>query len=896
MVGETLSHFRIIERIGGGGMGEVYLAEDLELQRRVALKVLPRGLSANPDRLARFKREARAAAAINHPGVVTLHGVEEAGGTYFLTMELVEGPTLDASIPAGGLPLPRFFELALELVDAVWAAHQRGVVHRDLKPSNVMLTKSGRLKVLDFGLAKFDTGIELDAASQLVTEGLLTHTGQVIGTPYYMSPEQVEGKPTDTRSDLFSLGVILHQMAVGDRPFKGTSSASIMSAILTHEPPLVSEVRSELPRALSRIVRHCLEKESDRRFQTALDLHNELAQLAAELRDPAPSTPAASRARAAPGRRGPRRWLLWTALTAGVLILGLAALYWSREPPAPGSSDRPSPARVHTLRPLTVSAAVDEFPAYSGDGRQLAFSREVDGYRKVFALDLTTDTERQLTQGPTDDIQPAWSPDGSTLLFVRSSRPDGTIQISDPYSMHERGDIWRLELASGKLVRIAEEAFHPRFSPDGSKVAFYADWAGPERIWITDPFGRNPEQVTRDDSEQVSHLLPEWSPDGTKIVFQNNYWTTKFDIRVVDIATGEMRWVTNDGYTDVNPVWSADGRRLYFSSYRSGGMNIWRVPVDSGGSPSGPVEQITTGAGADIDLAISPDGSALAFTVSKLNADVWRLPLDPATARPTGPAEPLIVTTREDSRGAWSPDGTRVAFNSDRGGDMNLWLLTLADGSTRQLTHGPGGDYQAEWSPDGKRLAFFSARAGNGDVWTVDLTSGELAQLTDDPAIDINPFYSPDGNWIVFQSDRGGRREAWIMRSDGSEERQLTSNTFAGVHYFCWTTDSRYVLFNGAQGGAWRVPVEGGEPDLVAANAGGWHMSLSPDGGLILDNNHRSIQVTEARADAPRAEIFSFDDPSISIDYTVWSPDGRWVLFDRLKPREGDIWMLELAD
>jgi len=892
MVGETLSHFRIIERLGAGGMGEVYLAEDLDLRRRVALKVLPRGLAASPERLERFKREARAAASINHPGVVTLHGVEEADGTLFLTMELVEGPTLDASIPSGGLPLPRFLELALQLVDAVQAAHQKGVVHRDLKPSNVMLTESGRLKVLDFGLAKVETGIELDAASQLATEGLLTHTGQVMGTPHYMSPEQVDGKSTDARSDLFSLGVILHEMAVGDRPFRGTSSASIMSAILTQEPPLVSELRPELPRALSRIIRHCLEKSPNRRFQAARDLYDELAQLAAELQN---TTLAASPGALRSGRRGGRRWLAWTTLAAAVLVAGLAVLYRGR---LPSPAEAPEPAaqpRVHTLRPLTVSAAVDEFPSYSADGHQLAFSREVDGYRKVFARDLASGEERQLTEGPTDDIQPAWSPDGSTLLFVRSNRPDGTIQISDPYSMHERGDIWRLEMASGKLTRIAEEAFHPRFSPDGSQVAFYADWAGPERIWITDPFGRNPEQVTRDDSEQVSHLLPEWSPDGRRIVFQNNYWTTKFDIRVVDVATGEMGWVTNDGYTDANPVWSADGREIYFSSYRSGGMNVWRVPVNSVGSPTGAVEQITTGAGADVDLAISPDGSALAFTVSKLNADIWRLPLDPTTAQPTGPAEPLIVTTREDSRGAWSPEGSRIAFNSDRSGDMNLWLLTLADGSTRQVTRGPGGDYQAEWSPDGNRLAFFSARAGNGDVWTVDLASGELAQLTDDPAIDINPFYSPDGRWIVFQSDRGGRREAWIMRADGSEERQLTSNTFAGVHYFCWTADSRYVLFNGAQGGAWKVSVDGGEPELVAANAGGWHMTLSPDGKRILDNNHRSILATEARPDAPRLEIFSFDDPAISIDYTVWSPDGRWVLFDRLKPREGDIWMLELG-
>ncbi len=886
-LGSELSHYKILDRLGAGGMGEVYLAEDTNLGRRVALKVLPAALSGDPERLERFRRESRAVAAINHPGVVTLYGVEEASGVQFLTMELVEGRTLDEMIPKDGLPVARFFEIAVALADAVRAAHEKGVVHRDLKPSNVMLDQEGQVKVLDFGLAKLEAPWAESTATAAPTEALLTRTGQLMGTPYYMSPEQAEGKPTDHRSDLFALGVILYQMAVGKRPFEGDNPVKIMSEILHHEPEDVSALRPDLPRALGRIIRHCLVKGPARRFQTAADLRNELEQLAGELT--APPVEAA----ATPPESGRAR--LWVALAALVALGGLGYLFFGREGSAPTRRADTAARPVQTLRPLTFSAAVDENPAFSSDGRRLAFSREVDGFLKLFTLDLDTGVEIQLTDGPVDDVQPAWSPDGATLLFVRSSRESGKIQISDRYAMHSFGDIWRLELATGKLTKIVNEAFAPTFAPDGQHFAFYSDLSGPERIWISDPFGRNPRQVTSDDSEQVSHLLPRWSPDGTRIVLQNNYWTTKLDIKVVDVASGEMRWVTDDTYTDVNPVWSADGAWIYFSSYRSGGMNIWRVPVRDDGTPTGPPEQITTGAGADVQLAASPSVGQLAFTVSTRNADIWRLPVDPGTGRPTGAPEPLVVTTREDSRGAWSPDGTRVAFNSDREGHMNLWLLSLADRSTRQLTEGPGGDYQANWSPDARTVVFFSTRAGNADVWTVDLESGELRQLTDDPAVDINPFYSPDGSWIVFQSDRGGRREAWIMRADGSEQRQLTSNTFGGVHYFAWTADSRKVIFRGAEGGAWEVPAAGGEPTVVSNEGGGWHMTLSPDQGRILDNDHQALYVTRALPDARREQVFAFEDPAISIDYSVWSPDGRWVLFDRLASQASDIWMLELG-
>jgi eukaryotic-like serine/threonine-protein kinase len=282
MIGTTLGHYRIVELIGRGGMGEVYLADDTRLQRRVALKVLARELASDPDRRERFDREARAAAALNHPNIVTIHSVEEAGGVPFLTLELIDGQTLADVIPEDGLPLDRLLTLAIPLADAVGAAHQRGITHRDLKPANVMVTTDGRLKVLDFGLAKLkeDARLALEAGQPT---GMLTGDGRIVGTVAYMSPEQAEGKPVDQRSDVFSLGVILYEMATGVRPFTGDTQMSILSAIMKDSPRPVTEAKRGLPRDFSRIVMRCLAKDVEDRYQSAKDVRNDLRALKNDL-------------------------------------------------------------------------------------------------------------------------------------------------------------------------------------------------------------------------------------------------------------------------------------------------------------------------------------------------------------------------------------------------------------------------------------------------------------------------------------------------------------------------------------------------------------------------------------------------------------------------------------
>jgi TolB protein len=268
--------------------------------------------------------------------------------------------------------------------------------------------------------------------------------------------------------------------------------------------------------------------------------------------------------------------------------------------------------------------------------------------------------------------------------------------------------------------------------------------------------------------------------------------------------------------------------------------------------------------------------------------------VDPASGRPTGAPRPVVVTTREESRGAWSPDGRRIAFNSDRGGDMSIWVHSLEDGSTRQLTHGPGGDYQPHWSPDGRRLVFFSARSGNADLWMVEVESSALTQLTTSPWLDINPFFSPDGRFVAFQSDRQGRMEVWVMDADGTNQRQLTDVGVLG-HFLPWSRDGTSIYFRAVADGdmiPMRVDLAGGGPIPVTVR-GGAHMSFSPDWSLIADVlGHRRLWISPVSGGDPY-DVFEFEDPNLRIDYPVWSPDGRWILFDRWEPEGGDVWILE---
>jgi Tol biopolymer transport system component len=547
-----------------------------------------------------------------------------------------------------------------------------------------------------------------------------------------------------------------------------------------------------------------------------------------------------------------------------------------------------------TLAQLTFAEGIEEYPAWSPDGKALLYTGEMGKVRKIFRKDLSSGQDSQLTHGDSDDLQPAWSPDGKRVAFVRARQPGVKLQPGDVFGLFVDGDVWVLDLATGAESKLVENAFNPAYSPTGDRIAVDASWVGPRRIWTLDRDGHNPQQISTDTSEEVAHVAPAWSPDGKKIVFQN-LLRTKFDVRVVNLDSKQMVWITNDFFTNIRPAWAPSGKFIYFSSYRSGGINVWRAPMNRAGALAGALQQVTTGAGQDVEIAVSPDGKRLAYATLRQNADLWRLPVSPQTGLPTGNPEAVMSTTREDSRGAWSPDARTIAFNSDRAGDMNIWLFSLADANARQLTYGPGGDFQPNWSPDGKKIAFFSSRSGSPNIWEVDVAGGSPKPLTSNPGVNVNPFFSPDGSQIAFQSDHSGRLEVWVMNPDGGNPRQL-SNVGVTGHFMRWSENGREVIFRCTCGGkpaTMKVSIEGGAPQPFAPEMkGGSHMSLSPDRSRIMDVvGHRVLWVSPVNGGAPE-KVYEFPDPDVRIDYPVWSPDGKWVLFDRFRPQGGDIWSL----
>lgn len=911
MTGKILAHYRILEQIGAGGMGAVYRAEDLKLNRHVALKILPPEVASNPERLERFKREARAVAALNDPHIVTVYSVEEVDGVHFITMELVNGQPLNHCIPKDGYSEERFLQIAIPIAEALAFAHQQGIIHRDLKSANIMLDVSGRVKIIDFGLAKAVAAAAAPELDSGVATELLTMEGKVLGTPAYMSPEQIHGQKVDHRSDIFSLGVIFHEMLTGERPFKGESSVSIMSAILNNPPTTIADLKPHLPAELSRIVRHCLQKDPHDRFQTALDVRNELKELQADLKSGSAthsvSLPAAKSASAG------KILLIFTGI-AILALSGTLVFQWLRKDntlqnasPSPVSSSSPATQSFRHLVPeqWSYDAAMEEWPAFSPDGTKLVYSKEVNGFKKLFIKSLKSRIEpEKITTGEWDDIQPAWFPDGTAIAFVRSNNSKGKIRPTDVWGgfYAQEGDIYILDLNDKDPKRIVAAGFNPTLNRDGI-LAYDAELDNKLRIWTCDRYGHEKRPVTSD-KDSHGHMEPTWSPDGRFIVFRRQEGKYSAQLALLEVATGKTSILTENYYLS-NPIWSPGADYIYFTANMSSGFNIWRMPINAEGERQGNFEPMTFGPGRDMYPALSPDGNSLAYTILSWNSDIWLIPMDAENGTVSGSPQALIESSREDTRASFSRDETKIVFTSDRNRHMNLFVASFDSdngvaGEPVQVTFGPGGDYQAFWSGDGTNIVFFSRRTGSEDLWRISIDEnlqpvGEPVQLTDYPGQDINPIYSPDGRHIAWMSDRSGALEVWVMKADGSDPL-LLSHTGTGGHYAPWYDNESVVYLS--TGGAWRAFIDGRKPEQIMATAGG-HMSFSPNRKWVADNNHIAILVFPLAITVTREQrqpVHAFPDSSIGVDYTIWSPSGKWIIFDRNIAEGGDIFMLTGVD
>lgn len=781
--GTRLGAYDVAAPIGAGGMGEVYRARDTRLDRDVAIKVLPTHLAGDEVARARFEREAKAVAALSHPNILAIHDTGVQDGVAFVVMELLEGETLRQRLNAAGsaLPMRKVTGIGTEIAQGLAAAHDKQIVHRDLKPENIFLATDGRVKILDFGLARQAPA----AAGVTETPTQLQHTdpGTVMGTVGYMSPEQVKGLPADHRADIFSLGCVLYEMASGRRAFARDTAAETMTAVLRDDPPDLAGDHAAIPAAFEPVVRHCLEKRPEERFQSARDLAFALQSIgtASSASGGVPMVEAASAEHATSGARR-RAVVAALAIAGAALVFGLGRYTAGEAPHAAGGP------HITEFQQVTDVAGVETTPTLSPDGRTVVYASDRTGSWQLYSLRLGSRAAVTLTTDSQNSM-PAFSPDGERIAF-RSSR-DG-------------GGIFLMTASGESVTRVSDTGYSPAWSPDGrelvvspSAFASPADLGqlAPGLVAIDVKSGRRRDLMTGNVA-----LQPAWSPNGHRIAYfglradsgQRDIWTVATSGTAAGHSGDE---VTNDAALDWSPVWSPDGDYLYFSSNRGGTMNLWRVAIDerSGRLRSEP-EPVTTPSSWSGPLSFSRDGSRMAFASLDWRTTLQRQRFDPAREALVGPPTPLLKGSRPIRDHDMSPDGQWVAFN-ESGSREDLFVARIDGTEYRRLTDDAARDRGPTWSPDGGRIAFYSDRGGGYDLWTIRPDGSQLAQVTQDASANFS-VWSPDGARIAFN----GLRATGLTIVGSASAAALTSATEPRLNAtdqfwpFSWSADRARLL------------------------------------------------------------------------------------------------------
>ncbi len=739
-VNRQIGPYLIVSLLGKGGMGEVYLAEDTRLGRKVALKFLPARFTRNAQHLQRFEREARAASALNHPNILTVHEIGHLGNMHFIATEYIEGETLRQRLAAGKLALKEALGFAIQIAEALSAATAAGIIHRDIKPENVMIRRDGYVKVLDFGLAKLIERRGTFSDGQALN--VRTKSGMVMGTINYMSPEQALGREVDHRTDLFSLGVVLYEMVTGAPPFSSNSAAAF-DTLLNRANDTVTDADMPLPMELERVICKALEKDRETRYQTASDLRADLCRLKRDIDSGLLSEPAVQ---ARWQKLVKRRWIAKAGFVAVLLVILAVSSYLLLRPAARSGPELPDWSNA-TFTPITNQPGEELYPSLAPDGRSLVYASRADGDWDIYSQRAGGQTAINLTQDSADDdMHPAFSPDGEFIAF-RSERQGGGIFI-----MGATGENIR-RLTSGL-------SYNPAWSPDGKEIVYAEgrtrDPANrsviPSELRAINIATGEQRVITEGDAVQ-----PAWSPHGHRIAYWGLQKGGQRDLWTIPAAGGEPVQVTNDEATDWNPVWSPDGKYLYFASDRNGSMNLWRIRVEEeSGQVLGAPEAVRTPSSYSQNISFSGDGRRIAYVNGFSKTNIRRAVFDPLKETPAG--EPVWITegVRQMEGLALSPDGGWLVFSS-QGETQEDLIMIRSDGTgpPRRLTDDIHRDRGPQFSPDGKQVAFYSDRGGKFEMWVINTDGSGLRQLTQSSKQTVyNPVWSPDGMRLAYSMIR----------------------------------------------------------------------------------------------------------------------------------------------
>jgi Tol biopolymer transport system component len=840
-------------------MGVVYKARDTRLDRAVAIKTLPGDKLSDDVRKARFVQEAKAVSALNHPNIVSIYDIASVDGIDFLVMEYVAGKTLDQLIPKRGLKVDEALRLAVQAADALAAAHAAGIVHRDLKPGNLMVNDAGQVKVLDFGLAKLaerqGTPTETTVALDMNPEPR-TAEGTVVGTAAYMSPEQIESRALDGRSDIFSFGIVLYEMITGQRAFRGDTKMATVAAILNQEPKPASEIVEGLPPEVDRIVTRCLRKDPARRFQHMEDLKVALQ----ELKEESDSGKLAAIPRREFGRRSK-----FTSLAAmAALLAGLAALGWLYL--------RPSKITTRRLALLvsTANPAID--PALSPDGKMIAYVSYDGGQRDLFVSRVAGGGRIQLTNDQEKESNPRFSPDGEHILFTRVGAGAPEICI--------------VPTLGGESTQVVAHAFDPAWSPDGTRIAFISRPPGEADALVTAAAnGTDVHVILRSDGTLPFFSNPAWSPDKTKLVVTRSTGGIAGELWIVPLDGGAARRVSQDsaGVFSNEAMFTPDGRGLIHQSNRGGATNLWILFPDGNR-----LERLTTGPGPDESPSVARDGS-IAFANERSRSTLILQDLASGQTRDVLAHSSIIWGP------AFSPDGREIAFSrAETDGSWHIWIATLQGGAVRRLTSGALPEIYPRFTADGSAIVYNTWSSGPDRVWRVPRAGGPATAMT--PARDQSDQYadiSPDGRWLAFARTEKQLTRVYVAPLNGGDARRLTDSPSTLPR---WSPDGRWIAFSphrGYSGGIFVIGADGtGMRQLTETGSwpvwwpGGKRISYQNTGP---DGSEQILTVAFAGgAPKPLASV-RFRGTNYTFDI---SRDGKFLATSNSLDVSSDIWLL----